>query len=379
MATHNRSLPAAIEVAKPISQENQVFLNIARLISRNEPFIELEDLDLNVEWGSVISAASRHKMLPLVADVLLNSKRIRRILYENQLYIVLLDVIEANRIRTILRKAITVEVQESLEHAAIKCLSRKGCVYDHLLYGGHGLRRSNDIDLFIEPENKSTAEVVLKERGFCFDYIDPITGFVDPTVKKNYMGYRIFPDRIPPMMRKCHNVFQRSIKIDIAFDFAWYGSPIATASNSLLRKAFLLKQKDRTTGLATAPNWINFLDCVLDLYQSAYYEKNLMVFSFNGVSLQRFVDVARWWVVLTDSDKEKIRNISDPGIVSIIQWVLYHTDEVLLTKIGHEVDAYSRNKDDYYNWQKGDGTSKRWHGSMLNRLFSDDKEAIFGI
>ncbi|MGK9230881.1 nucleotidyltransferase family protein [Inquilinus limosus] len=362
-----------------LDAESYLMLEVVRSIAADRPLRLSEDLTRQISWGRVIELAVRHKMLPLVASRLIQSSA-RTLLYERQLHTIFLDAMQTNILRRNKRQEVAVEVSSALERGGIACLARKGLVYDSVLYGNMGLRHSNDIDFFIERSTKTSAEVCLEQIGFGFGIVDPFTALYQSMDRSEYLIYRLYPDHVPPLVKKLDDRFQISVKIDLSFDLAWHNSGLGAWADPMLEGAFLHKVRDRTTGLWTAPLWFHFVDCCLHLFREAYSESSIKIFAFNGVTLQKFLDVALLWRSLGEDQRKTVRDSTKgSGSAALLAWVAYHTDVVLETNILAELGLADALKDGFeQTWQRSDGSIRMWSGDMVERLFGSDHLRIFG-
>ena len=116
-----------------------------------------------IDWGAFIGFAARHRVLPQVADALVESPSLPPAV-ANRLRIITLQVVGRQ-----LLMAETLRVALALfEEAQIPALPLKGPRLARWLYGDPAKRISHDLDILVRPEDAGRAAQLMVEAGFEF-------------------------------------------------------------------------------------------------------------------------------------------------------------------------------------------------------------------
>lgn len=124
------------------------------------------------DWPTLLTEASKHKVIEFVARFIHQSS-------DDNIPVEVKNYLDGMYIQTLFRNLkIKQELEEillSMNEAGINCIILKGIRLAERLYGDLGLRRSGDIDLYVEPGGLSNALEVLNKHGYQIDRDGPQT------------------------------------------------------------------------------------------------------------------------------------------------------------------------------------------------------------
>ena len=321
----------------------------------------------------LVAIAGQHKLLPVVGRALRRSsmqlsRRFSQFVGDNM-------VLNKYRQERLIDGARA--FQGVLANQGIHCLARKGAIFDMLLYGGDGIRVYGDIDCFIQPRQAGAAEKVLQEQGYSFGKWDPKQRNVMPWPKERIAMYRLNPDHLPRFVKSVADPFVPVLEFDVALDVAWHRSKYADGAARLLEDSFSTATTNPQTGLLTATLLHHFFDALMHFYREAYFET--LIRTGADVSLGGILDIALIWGNLSDVERSDARQkVHELGLEIPSAWVAHHVDALFGTSIIRELcleDLVEQGVP--FTWCMNDGSEHRWHGSMVDRIFSSDRIGLF--
>ena len=320
-----------------------------------------------------MAIAGRHKLLPLVGRTLRRSsaqlsRRFSQFVGDNM-------VLNQHRQNRLVDGSQA--FQGVLAAHGVHCLARKGAIFDVLLYGGEGVRVYGDIDCFIRPQQAGEAEKVLLAHGYSFGKWDPKRREVMPWPRERLAMYRLNPDHLPRFTKPTPDLFVPALEFDVALDAAWNRSKYASGAALLLEKSFSSATTNQETGLLTATLLHHFFDGFMHFYREAYFET--LIRTGADVSLGGLLDIALIWNRLGDGERRDARRmVRDLGFETPAAWVGHHTDDILGTDIVRGLDLGELVANGVpFTWCTNDGAEHRWHGTMIDRIFSTDRAGLF--
>lgn len=352
-------------------------LEAAKAIASGRPMLHNPAVS-DSTWGEAVHMAARHKMFPIFADAVIRSDN-RTAIYEAQLYEVYIDAVNNNRRRMDTRIAVCEDVLRLLDWLGVRYIVRKGHVYDRLLYSGRGLRKSNDIDLYIDPSRTADVEREMRNLGFRHMYVNPFDGTAEVMDRGEYALIRLFPDHLPPFVRKIDDGVQYSVKVDFSLDLFWTTSGLTDIGRQIIGSAMDGAAFDEGGGQSVDPIWFHLVDCATHIYREAMFEKSAKTFRLRGVTLQKFLDFFLLSRAASEFDVARLRVILNrPELARILAWVVRHTETVFDEPIAAywdiDLDPTEAGLDQIISKS---GAVACWEGTMLERLFRYDDVYIF--
>lgn len=312
------------------------------------------------DWEDLITQATRHKLMALVANVLESASAT--------------DVVpEAVRARCSdfyeqvkhVGAAMTREAQWVCERMRVEGVTvavTKGVALQHVLYGNDGTRQFGDIDFMVAASEIGRVAAVLGDIGYRVGRYDRASKRVMPPRREELLLYALSPDHIPRHVRVTLDSRVPSMNLDFAYSLTWARSkwqiPVEDALEHLV---------DVPLNSGSFPSLredYHFLFVVLHLFREGWFVRTM-----HDIALAQFRDVLWMWSSLTSRVRESVmmlierHDLRDP-----VGWVLAHTDELFGAKLVSECGLGLQ--DD--SWLRSAATGKEevvyWQGNMSKRL-----------
>ena len=351
-----------------ILTEYKIILGICSSWAKGIDYIANEAELCEINWGTLIQAAERQQVLPIVADVLLGEFTYELTRQAGVNGILSNAVATASEI-----KRISLHEMEKISHLLSDTQTefrfRKGAVYDELYYENRGLRTFNDIDLFVNRKDAKRVTSTLDKIGYKQGYYSKKRKIIKELKRKEQLVYMLYQTHSIPMVRLTDSLILPSLKIDISHSMDWNSSQIEEICYLILSS--ILSSNKGPVGISD--DSFNFLDCALHLYREATFEILSGDPCWTGVNLKKFLDIARIWSKLDTFDFSYLNSIcrTNNDLAMYLHWVGFHTDNLLQTNIGTTLanpPCFS-NRDELHSWIRPGGKRYIWRGTMKDRLF----------
>lgn len=330
-----------------------------------------------LDWGVLLEQAIRHKMLPLLSFHTLTPElepSVPRRIREH-----FRSVLDVNRHKRTLWYREASRIITALEERGVRVVGRKDVAFESTIYNGNGSRRFGDIDLLVAPKDRDAVLETLPQLGYQLGLFDWQTQALVPIPRQHLMIFRMNPDHLPVHSRLTGDSILQWFEIDFANSLTWTGSsfdiPLDVAMAEI-RYQPVVGFPDMQIPCLLPP--FEFISTVLHLFREAWFARWLEW--EQDVDLTKFSDVVRLWKryqdVLTSGSFVQILEQYD--LVAPVVWVLEHLDRTLHTGIVPALGLAGRVTEEWLFSGRASGKQLyRWQGSMRQRLYSKDREALF--
>lgn len=329
-----------------------------------------------IDWWSLLAQASRHRLMPVLAAHV-TAAPVAPGVRQSGMQRMMADIIRLNRYRNEYRARVATNLQRKLIEAGVPSLLRKGALYEQALYGGLGHRTFKDVDLFVAETLLPLTEKVLVESGFVQGWFDEYRGVVRSLSREDQIGYRLFPDHLPPMSQVADDELVRAVKVDVATTIGWHNSPFQRHGIEVVAREIEL-----AAGAGGPPEGrlaFHFVDCCIHLFREAYFEKEIVDSRSNGVRLSKFLDTALLFESISQEGPGSIAMFIDASMRPALAWVGFHTDHLFGCDIVNAFGLGDALAEGFaFTWESASGERRFWQGDMVQRLFSNDPKFVTG-
>ena len=198
----------------------------------------------------------------------------------------------------------------------------KGAVLSERLYDNPSIRKSEDMDILIEPNAIDEVKSILHKFGFQQGKI--INGEVVPYTRESLIFQKAFTHQIASFVKLTHDTFPVSINIDINTSVMWGETkkPIDISiflNNTEYINLYGIQVKRLTKEY-------EFIALCLHHYKDL---NSLFMLWNSGIKLSLFLDIF-FYINNVDLDMNKIKEICEAlGVSEYIYFCLFHTWNVL--------------------------------------------------
>lgn len=312
---------------------------------------------------SMLSEATHHKLVPLVASLYRLDSRLSRSV---RLHLRDLHGMAAHRLRVYAREAL--RAQELLAKEGIPVLYRKGMVLSQWIFRSPADRYCSDIDVYCNAPHGSAAIRALCEAGWRVGEQDGDRKYRELT-RTETVFTALFPDHLPRLVLETDDLLEPCISLDISVDLGWTGAPMATDRAEFL-SAQLREAAPVSNSLCSAASLaFHFLDVTFHLYRDAFFA--MTIDARKDVHLSKFLDLAIIWSRVGDEVHRLRVWTAALGAGDIVGWVTHHVDAIFGCEITKALGLEASVSDGSirpYTWQAADGTVHAWEGTMVDRL-----------
>ncbi len=362
--------PTTTEIPRAAGAEWKILEAMARMTAGDDGADEAVArflADPAFRWGALLEIALRNKLQGLLAHMLLEESY--REVVPDRLKSWLFDMRALNRQRIRLYADEAAAVARRLEAEGVPAALRKGLLFEHLLYGGRGLRVFSDMDLLVFPEDRGRAARALAEFGYEIGDYDLHHDRILPHERRTLITYRLNPDHAPRMVRATGDPVVRYLEVDIACSLTWTRSEYEVPLGPAMARRGRLTLPSAPEGVPVlAPEYV-LVDGIMHLFREAFVESSLA--AANAVALSGFLDVLllwRWYRREHDPAVFTAR-VVELGLEAPAAWVLAHVDRLLGSRTVEEAGLASHADDAWLaTLRRAGGGSGSWHGDMRARL-----------
>lgn len=163
---------------------------------------------LTPDWNRVLAGAQDHRVVPLVATGLADSRLVPAAVAET-----LTGMARNDAARCLGLAAETLRVLALFQAEGIRCLAIKGVVLSQRLHGDPARRGARDIDIWIDPERFAGGEAILKGIGYWLADAPP-----GPEEEARELTYRSPAGILVELHRR---LFPKKGRFDLDFAEAW--------------------------------------------------------------------------------------------------------------------------------------------------------------
>lgn len=318
-------------------------------------------------WGEAIEQALRHKIFALLAGAVARDvfkPLIPKFVFQHFSF----SARCARKSAEILRSAAT-DISGRMTDEKITHAVTKGMSFESLIYTP-GEREMNDIDFMIDSRDGEKTLQILKSTGFEPGFFDAPSEKIIPHSRKEMIIYAMSPDHLPIHARLTGDPVLPCVHVDFACSFSWTGCEFEVP----LDDAFAAMQKGSLFPSFSPEH--QFLFTILHLFREAWFER--WIEWEQDVNLGKFADILRLFRYHEKQLRTGFRQLAiGTGAVGPAAWVLEHTDRTFGTSIISDLGLSEHVPDWLNSAHSPDGKHRVWKGSMRERLFSKNRQAIF--
>lgn len=330
-----------------------------------------------LDWGQVLDQAIRHRMLTMVAAVLIELRLMEQVPLRIGDH--LRRELSSNRHRRDVWYSEADRVFTALGRAGVRAAARKGAAYEASIYSGDGRRWLGDIDVLARPDDGSKVEAVLESLGYEIGIYDPDKTEVTPFRREQLMKYRLNPDHLPTRSFVTRDPLAPVIEVDVAFSLTWHRTSYDVPVDDALAT---LRSQDVSwsSGSASLPVMepeYQFLDTVLHLFREAWFDWWLTM--EQDVDLMKFGDVLRLWRAQPSYLVDALEGLLVRyDLTKPVGWVLTHLDRTFDEQSVDQLGLTGQISEDFLSSAYANGgATRRWEGSMQDRLRVKARQGLF--
>ncbi len=116
-----------------------------------------------INWDNFIDLSSRHKLMPLVAQAINQTDKIR---FPNKIKSRIKNIYKSNLVKNFFLSSKLIHILNLMENNHIKCIPFKGPALSEFVYKDLALRQFSDLDLLISRKDAPKAMDIFSEYGF---------------------------------------------------------------------------------------------------------------------------------------------------------------------------------------------------------------------
>lgn len=357
------------------NDEWNVLVNIAK-----GDIAQVKELVLGktINWGELIEQAMSHKMFSMVCYEFIEDDDLFRCIppFINQYFRLCYDI---NRLKTEEIKKAALEIDKALRDKSIPYVATKGIILDSELYGNKGMRFLSDADFMTLPQYKSDVASILESLEYCEGTVDWRRNSLREMSRKEHMRYLLTKEKLPEYIKQINNSIISYVSVGFVCSFTWakceYSVDLEKAFEKILR--YEIDEKHScVNGFGTS---YHFIYIILHLYKHAWVE--FLSKWRNDVNLVKFADVYRFWMKYENTLLDELpKMMKDLCIEKPILWTLYHTDQIFGSNMIEKLHCeyfVDENNQYLYSASNKQGEVRRWRGTMMDRLYSKNREELF--
>jgi hypothetical protein len=324
---------------------------------------------MEARWGDVLREATGQKIERVLARYFTTPPGERAMPFR-----LAMDLVESSRARADACAAALRDLQAELSLAGIPSLARKGVIYGALFYQDWAFRSQVDNDLFVRPQDREATFQYLKSKGYSPGNWSPVSMSVEPPARSALLLYGLNPDHLPHLSRSSSIPFCHVVRFDIALQIGWHGNPYPAIEEAL---AAAFDSEIHVAGIRTLGNRLHFLDCLLHTFREGFHENAIR--DRIDVNLRKFLDVWLIWLHLNAADRQGVRDdLAAFDLQEAAGWVADHVDGLFNAGLADDLGiAGSYDRRFAQCWKSFSGETRSWSGTMRERLFAEDRFALF--
>ncbi|MGY0064954.1 nucleotidyltransferase family protein [Streptomyces sp. LZ34] len=317
-------------------------------------------------WDDLSVQARRHRMLPQVADFLIQANYLD--LAPHQFRRELIESLYWNRHLSALATDEAARLVQAITECGMTVACTKGVIFQHSLYGGRGVRTFNDIDLMIDPAHKDIVKDVMISAGYHAgkDY-DFRTDTLTELPRRRLAMYLLRPDHLPHFFRPITGEGIPYHITDVAFSLTWYSSGWQVPMVEALTDLDEVEVGDGKIKLPSLTPPYSFIFTAMHLFREGWFERAVRA---KDLRLGQFADIWRLWHRMDAGDITMLSDlIRRYDIAPPLAWVCSFTDQIFKSRIieGLGLEPYCER-----SWLCStgalDGSYLEWSGDMVERL-----------
>jgi len=330
-----------------------------------------------LNWLEIIHQALRQGLLPLVTYTIVSNSMLEKV--PNEFQDLFLNTYLINKRMFNLGYGELSRIIKRFNAENINYVVTKGFSFDSTIYEGNYIRKTNDIDIMIEPKNKSKVFHILESLGYIVGYFNHNTGEIEHISEERKKFYSMMNEFAPEYVIKTGDSIIQCIYVDLNFSLTWFGSKYkvdtrtAIRSNTMIDIPGFYGEKMSIFNLE-----YQIIYTSLHLFKEAWVEMHGIIYG-NDVQLYKFMDIL--WLLRQYGKKIDIDKlcaiILKFDIEKPMTWVLKHLDQVYGCNYCEQLGYTDISESWLSSWQTIDYKTKYWKGTMKERLKKKDRSDLF--
>ncbi|WP_194165586.1 nucleotidyltransferase family protein [Oceanobacillus sp. CFH 90083] len=268
-------------------------------------------------------------------------------------------------------------ILEAFRKNNINAIPLKGIVLVPCVYKDFGLRKMNDLDFLISPNDRTLVSNVLKKIGYSIGKYNWSTDSIENISREEELYWRINTGNLHLHLKLTGEDFLKVVRVDFSYDIDLEKNYKAT--NSLIDNSELGLIYNTQTKLLESNDFLIHL--AIHLYKEATNVQFVLLEA--DLNLIKFCDLREYILYLNKTGKINWEKISirakELRASKALYFSLYFTDYIYGDNFLNEVRSFLdiQNTDFLNEYGSLDyGTSQKWNKSFIERLFKNNTNEL---